>query len=326
MSKNNRLFKFFSAKPITKDDEFAEIPTNFKGFFVMLGRKFWNISNLSLLFSLANFPVFAILLGFSMQDKHIVIDSPAFAEFFGVIGENMSSSAAEIFSSVSSFGVKTVPSTASWICFGIGALLLITFGLSSAGAAYCIRGYNRGDPVFLISDFFYTIKKNWKQALVVGILDIFFIVVLIFDYMFWYSQPGFIEGILMYFALFLCVLYFFMRYYIYTILITFDLSIYKIFKDAFLLSFLGFKRNIVAFVGILAVVFINFFISTVILSVGIMLPIILTFALCMFIAGYASYPVIQKYMIDPFYPDANDRNVDDDYESDDDEPVFEDRG
>ena len=325
MSKNNRLFNFFTAKPITKDDEFAEIPTNFKGFFVMLGRKFWNISNLSLLFSVANFPIFAILLGFSMQEKHIVVDSPAFAEFFGVLGGNMSAQGSDIFSTVCSFGVKSVPSTTSWICFGIGALLLITFGLSSAGAAYCIRGYNRGDPVFLISDFFHAIKKNWKQALIVGVLDLLFTVLLVFDYMFWYSQSGFIEGIMMYFALFLCVLYFFMRYYIYTILITFDLSVYKIFKDAFLLSFLGFKRNIMAFIGILLVVVLNLVISTMILSVGIMLPIILTCALCMFIAGYASYPVIKKYMIDPFYPDA-DKPAEDDFSEDTDEAVFEDRG
>lgn len=323
MSKKNKLFNFFTPKSITKDDEFAEIPTNFKGFFVMLGRKFWNISNLSLLFSVANFPIFAIFLGFSMQTKRMAILSPEFAEFFGMFGDSISPEASSVFSSVGSFGVKTVPSVASWICFGIGLLLLITFGLSSAGAAYCIRGYNRGDPIFLISDFFYTIKKNWKQALIVGILDIVFMVVLVFDYMFWYSKPGFIEGILMYFALFLCVLYFFMRYYIYTILITFDLSVYKIFKDAFLLAFLGFKRNIMAFLGILIVVFFNFFISTVILSVGIMLPIVITSALCMFIAGYASYPVIKKFMIDPFYPDA-DKPADDIGE--DDEPVFEDRG
>ena len=34
MKEKKSLFSIFSPKPITKDDEFAEIPTNFKGFFV----------------------------------------------------------------------------------------------------------------------------------------------------------------------------------------------------------------------------------------------------------------------------------------------------
>ena len=106
-------------------------------------------------------------------------------------------------------------------------------------------------------------------------------------------------------------------------MITFDLSVYKIFKDAFLLSFLGFKRNLLALVGIIAVISLNLFICTVFLPIGIMLPIILTIAVLMFIAGYASYPVIKKYMIDPYYPDESES--DEDY-SDDDEVIFEDRG
>lgn len=321
--KKNKLFNFFTPKSITKDDEFAEIPTNFKGFFVMLGRKFWNISNLSLLFSAANFPIFALVLGISLMNKQIVVTSPMFTQYFGMAEVSSAPALNDFFSIVASFGTKAVMSRGSLICFCIAALFIITFGLSSAGSAYIIRGFNRGEPVFLISDFFSTIKRNWKQALIIGILDLLFCVVLVYDFLFWQATPGFIGGIMMYFALFLCVLYFFMRFYIYTIAITFDLSLFKIFKDAFLLSFLGFKRNILAFFGILAVFFINLQLFFILPSLGIMLPLVLTFALCMFISGYASYPVIKKFMIDPFYPDSDSGE---NFESDSEEVVFEDRG
>lgn len=321
MKEKKSLFKFFTPKSITKDDEFAEIPTNFKGFFVMLGRKFWNISNLSLVYSLVNLPILFLLLGIGLRTPVTVVSSPMNAAFYGFWQVSESQSLSSIYPFVSSVGASSVSSVASYICYGISALFIFTFGISNAGAAYVVRAFNRGDPVFLISDFFGAVKRNWKQATVVGILDILLCLVLVFDYTFWMSQPGFINGILMYFALFLCVLYFIMRFYIYTMLITFDLSVFKLLKNAFLLTFLGLKRNLVAFFGIVFVIFLSFFLCGLYLPIGIILPIILTFALVMFISGYASWPVIKKYMIDPFYPEEND---DESYE--DDEPVFEDRG
>jgi len=322
MKEKFNLFKMFTPKSITKDDEFNEIPTNFKGFFVMFGRKFWNISNLSLLYSLINLPFIFAFLAFSFTKQQVVVSSPMTASLFGISQASESFLPSVLFPVVSAFGTKPYFSTASYICFGIALLTIFTFGISNIGAAYVIRGYNRGDPVFLVSDFFGAIKRNWKQGLVIGIIDIAFSVVLVFDFLFWNGQTGFVNGILMYFSLFLCVLYFIMRFYIYTITITFDLSIYKIFKDAFLLSFLGLKRNFIALFGLLAVFFISFWLCTLYLPIGVMMPIILTIGLCMFISGYASYPVIKKYMINPFYKDSE--TEDDD--TTDDEPVFEDRG
>ena len=315
------LYNIFTPKSITKDDEFAEIPTNFKGFFVMYGRKFWNLSNLNLLYALCNLPFFFLLFAVAgfLNDSVTVPASPMFASFFGFQSAG-SDAVNQIFPFISGFTTTSVASVGTYICFGISALLIFTFGLSNAGAAYCIRGYTRGEPIFLMSEFFSCIRRNFLQALIIGILDLCFSALLVFDYLFWSGQPGFINAIFTYFSLFLCVLYFFMRFYIYTIAITFDLSIFKIFKDAFLLSFLGFKRNVVALIGIILVVALNLQIFFLVPSLGIMLPVIITIATLMFISGYASYPVIKKYMIDPFYPDSDESNSDEGGEED--EPVF----
>ena len=71
--------------------------------------------------------------------------------------------------------------------------------------------------------------------------------------MFFYNQTGTFKMDVMYFAIFaIAFIYFFMRFYIYLLQITFNLNIRKIFKNALIFSVLGFKRNIMGALGILS--------------------------------------------------------------------------
>lgn len=62
---------------------------------------------------------------------------------------------------------------------------VILFGLFSIGTTYVVRGYVRGDPVYILSDFKYALKKNWKQGIILGIIDVLVVVLLVFDIFFW---------------------------------------------------------------------------------------------------------------------------------------------
>ena len=84
-------------------------------------------------------------------------------------------------------------------------------------------------------------------------------------------------------------------------LVTFDLSIYKMFKNGLIFVFIGLKRNIPAILGMLLVIAFNVFIFIGFLPVGIVLPFVLTFATCAYIGVYAAYPKIKEIMIDPYY-------------------------
>lgn len=316
-----KKFNLFSYNPpkkgVSKKDERASVQTDFKGFFVMYGRKFWNISNLNLLMA-----IFIIVLVGGMW---ILAGNPvAFYAFL--------------------------------------AVMVVLFGLFSVGTTYVVRGYVRGDPVYIISDFKYAVKNNWKQGIVLGIIDFLVIFLLIFDIGFWLgpielpelpttestqieenaenaeiseqddvsfvvpeesaevsvtvtesatdesaeqtaAQRSFFESVSFYACLFMLFIYFMMRNYIYVIAVTFKLSIFKILKNSFIFAFVGFKRNVLAFVGILAVLALNWAIFTALPMVGVMLPLIITTATCSFIGAYASYPIIKKYMITPFYDD-----------------------
>jgi len=198
---------------------------------------------------------------------------------------------------------------------------VITWGWQNVGATYNLRIFVRGDSCFLLSDYFYAIRRNLRQGLVMGLIDAAVIFTLVFDY-FHFSTlvgTGFGAGVMYLSVLVLAFLYATMRFYLYLMLITFDLSIKKLFKNALIFTALGFKRNIAAMAGILLVIGLNFALIMPSLSVGFSLPLILPLfyfmAFAGFTAAYAAYPNIQKYMIDAYTPTSPaDNNEDDEVE------------
>ena len=108
-------------------------------------------------------------------------------------------------------------------------------------------------------------------------------------------------------------------------MITFDLPIRKLVKNAFLFTFIGLKRNFVGLIGIILTAMLNYLILsfTFTFSVGLILPFVLTIAVCGLISVYCAYPQIKKHMIDPYYESIG-KTEGDEYE--DEEPVFVDQG
>mgnify|MGYP002575106690 FL=1 len=348
-----KKFKLFSYDPpkkgVQKDDERASVQTDFFGFFTMYGRKFWNLSNLNLLIA-----VYILILSLGVWKL------AAYPVVF-------------------------------YIFLGVCAL---AFGIVNTGAAYVVRGYVRGDPVYILSDFRYAVKHNFVQGMILGVIDLAVVLLLVFDLLFWsgmdlnyltsYTEAitentqteiapntdaddglsgvsfddgrnsdkdnaavpadssvlsesadsenpansaepvpqtkerTFWDGVFFYTCIFLIFLYGFMRNYMYLILVTFKLSIFKILKNSFIFAFLGIKRNLAALLGIVVVCFINVYLFVWIPLVGLTLPLIITTSTLFFIGAYAAYPVIKKYMITPYYKDEE---VYEEYDK-----IFEDRG
>ena len=186
---------------------------------------------------------------------------------------------------------------------GLSLLMIFTFGLVNVGCTYLLRNMVKCEPVFIWQDFWYAVKRNVKQGIIFGIIDILISALLVYDIVFFRANVGaggFFAGF--YFMSFaMALIYIFMRMYIYPMMITFDLSIFKMFKNAILFTVLGLKRNLVGFVAIAIVIGLNYAIFAVYPPIGVVLPFIYTVALCGFISVYCVFPVIKKYMIDPYY-------------------------
>lgn len=275
-------------------------------FFKLLFRKFGKLISLNLMMVMLYIPLIVAVVLYFFGESTPTVESALYAPLLGVSIGGGSPTANLLLGTFSR--QLNVPFLTTGRIVGISLLIgftVITWGWQNVGATYNLRSLVRGDSCFLFSDYFYAIRRNLKQGLLFGLLDVLIIVVLIVDFFYFNALADvFWFGVCYILFIVLIVVYSIMRFYIYHMMITFDLSIKKILKNALIFVPLGFKRNFVGFVGIVAVTGINAALILPSLKVGFALPLILPLfylpALAGFIATYAAWPNIQRYMIDAF--------------------------
>ena len=143
----------------------------------------------------------------------------------------------------------------------------------------------------------------------IGLLDFACCSVLIVDIYFFITSPSNITNdIMLGIMVAVAIIYLFMRFYIYQLLITFDMKTIKILKNSLIFSILGVFRNLIGFVGIVLFLAIHLVFIIWLLPMGISIPLVLPFiyapAIIGFITVYAAYPVIDKYLIAPYQNEA----------------------
>ena len=304
--KKFNLYNFFSRKddPVGVDPNEPLITDNpnFVNFFKLFVRKFSNITLINILTVLCNFPFFFFLIGISGYfSGHTT--APAYnlyPHLSQIVGEKLSPASAALYGTYSLQTNVTVLSTTDYVFFYLTLLLVFTIGISSVGAVYLHRNMVRGEPVFLLSDYFGTIKRNLKQALIFGVIDSIIIGLLVYDVAFLRANrmSGTTSGIMYVAIIFLILLYYLVRTYIYTMIVTFDMPIRKMFKNGLILSIVGFKRNICYLLGSAAVIALNYLLLTLYFPLGIILPFMIVPSALTFLGEYCIFPNVMKYMVE----------------------------
>ena len=277
-----------------------------KFFFKLFFRKFGQLLRLNLLMVFLLLPLVIITRIYLLGSKTAITPNPLFPPLYGISQITDSPSllhALDFASFQSELPVFSPAINITIICLLL--FLAVTFGWQNAGAAYCLRGLFRGDAVFVFSDYFYAIKRNFKQAFFLGLIDFACCAVLVVDFLFFYFRTGSFGLDFMYFMIFaIALIYIAMRFYLYNLLVTFDLSNVKILKNALIFSILGIKRNLMALIGIIVLLIIHVALIFLFLPMGVSIPLIIPFfyvpAAVGFMATYAAYPVIDRYMIAPY--------------------------
>lgn len=290
-------------KGVEKNEDLR--PT-FLNFFKIFIRKFTQLLRLNLLMIVQIIPLIVVVCLYFLGPKSPTMSNVMFAPLFGLdqaSGDAGISSLLDLSSIQMGLPVFSPAVNITIICLAV--VMAITWGWQNIGATYVLRGLVRGDPVFVFSDFFYAIKKNLKQGFFLGLIDFVISAVLIIDFLFFYQQTGSFKLDFMYFAtLALMFVWFVMRFYIYNLLITFDIKNFKLIKNAFIFTILGIGRNILAFFGILLITAFHIILIVLFIPMGISIPIVLPFfyilAATAFMACYAAYPIIDRYMIAPY--------------------------
>lgn len=302
-----KKFSLFSGyakdgKEIKKEDIITKY--DFFSFFKLYGRRFVKLIWVNALYIIGNFPIFFFLLAFSgMFSK--VGEAPS-SEVFPVInGIHIAAGEAEpSFAALLGIHGQMAPVYANtivdYILYGLSALVIFTFGPVNAACTYLVKNLVKGEPVFLWEDFKTTIKTSWKQSLPMGILDLIMLGLCTFA-MIMYSN-NYMNYTMMFYAMILVfMMYIFMRFYLYTIMVTFELKFRQIIKNAAIFSILGFGRNLLLFLGCVFLVMLTFWLGTIFVPLAVISIFMLLFSGGAYMGMYAAWPKIKKFMIDPYY-------------------------
>lgn len=273
-------------------------------YFVRMWRNMGKLIPVNLLYVIGNFPLFFALI--AMTGKFNITSSAPVEPMFPLVhGVMLHSDSPALLPLLARFGEQREISalgTFDFVLLGLAALVIFTFGIVNAGTAYVLRNIVSGEPVYPWSDFWYAVKRNWRQGLIFGIIDCAAIFVLGFDMsFFWQTTGSLVTNIMFYITLVCCVIYFFMRFYIYIMMVTFDLSIFKLIKNGLIFSILAFGRNLLALLAIIFVAYFNITLIYMLPALGLALPFIITLAILSYTATFVAYYKIKDIMIDPYY-------------------------
>lgn len=286
----------------------SELPMGLRRFFISFKDNIGKLVSVNIIMVLGNFPLlFAIaaLAGYTQSDINLPI-SDLFQNIRPLIALNETDSLSLVLYGMEGMQFQTLtPSITTYIFYGIGVLFLFTFGVVNVGCAYVLRNLAKGEPVFVWSDFWYAVKRNYKQAIPMGIIDALICVLLPLNiYSMLLNSAGFFTSFMLWSNIVLFLAFFFMRYYIYVQMVTFKLSVFKIIKNSLIFTLLGIKRNLVAFLGVLIGVILEaifiFAFGGILLPFALAAPLILFLSFFAYMKVFAAFAKIDQYMIKPY--------------------------
>lgn len=215
----NRMYYGNPNRPDLKKEDVQEGPI--KLFFVVLQVRFWKLIQLNLLYSLFWIPAFAVVY----MNLMAVAQSSEFLQASG-----------NLQSFFLSMLILLVP-------------CLIIAGPATAGTTYVIRNWARDEHAWVWSDFKDAWKQNWKESLLVmlinGLALIIFYVNIIFYTVQAHRSPLFL--VLRYFILIIGIIYAMMNMFIFPMLVTYKLKIREIYKNALIFTMAELPRAFVIF-------------------------------------------------------------------------------
>ena len=217
MATKTKKFKLFDTNRDGKgvyDEENRKPTLGF--FFKLLWRKLSQLVRLNVLLFAQVIPVLVFLYVYFLGVKTPTATEVLYAPLYGISKISGSASLTALLDmNAIQMGIPIFSPVIIIILIALAVIFALSYGWINVGAAYVVRGLFRGDPVFVFSDFFYAIKRNFKQAFWFGLLDFICTVVLVVDFLHFYSRTGSYGNDVMYFMIVaVAIIYIVMRFYI----------------------------------------------------------------------------------------------------------------
>lgn len=274
--------KIFEALP---GEEYVDNRSKLTIFFQVLVRKFWKLITINLMYLVFNIP--AILISF-------IFGTYILESLFPLSAASLSDS--ELVMLYITLGIPMV--------LVILAIPTVSVGPAQAGMTYLLRCFSYEIPTFTWSDFKDKMKENLKQGLAVSLINLVIMASLILD-IYLYSQISRSSSPVMSVASVLVIMIFIiflmMNLYIYPMMVSYELKIKNLYKNAFLFAIAKFLPNLgVVLITILLIIWPVFLVqltsSYLALMVMYLYYILLGFTLPGYVINFVINPVIDKYM------------------------------
>lgn len=264
----------------------------------------------------------------------------AFGKFWKIIEINMLMAAAFLplilAAVVIYYFIQDYTGTAMLIAAGFVVLFAVCFGPVMAGCTKILRNFSLEKPTFMMDTFFKTFRSCFRQACLMGIIDLVMAASVVSSF---YVYPKMIaqireEGIGgegFYYVLFILTLSIaivitLMSFYAYLMIVSTDLNMKNILKNSLALSFIALKKN---FITLLITVFVMGGFALLTYLFPYIMAIFWVFIPTGFVAFmivFNCYPVIQQYVINPYYEQRGEVSPEQTYTQTDGENLFEDMG
>lgn len=170
---------------------------------------------------------------------------------------------------------------------------IVVFGPIAASATYVYKCLVKGQPVFIWNDMWNNVKKFFIKGMIITVIDtaILFLVGVALQF---YPQvlDGLLQGVVVWVIIIFLALFFMMHFYIYQLLVEYNLGIFKLYRYSFVFSLLRLFPNLIILIVCFAITLAPFAIH---LMVGNGILMFLSIAVCGTIINYFSWPAIEKH-------------------------------
>lgn len=292
------LFVRGLGKPGKGIDPDAPQKRGFFRFFDIFFRKFWHFVRLNLLYLVTSIPAFIIIFFLAGYISNGILSAESTQSVLNTLAEQSGSDAQEWIARMQFLFDVVVRFSVAYLFMNLWG-----FGPSTAGITYVLRNFAREEHAWIWIDFRDALKSNFKQSILVFLIDILAFILFYFAIRFYIYQGGMI-GLLRYVVYIVAILYTFMHLYIYPLMITFKLSLKNIYRNALLFAIGRLPGNILITLLLLVlnagVVYLTLFLGTMgngFLLVGLALMLFIMLSFSAFITNFYVYPQIKRYML-----------------------------
>jgi len=284
---------FFSSnynKPGPGVDKDAPEKPSFFVFFEVFKRKFWHLIKVNLMFVLFN--CLALVAAFFIATVYMQK-----VEIDGGLGD-------------------------LYIRFILAAVMtlipLITIGPVQAGFTHILRNYSREEHSFIWWDFKESFVRNFKQGMIITLIDIVVMYILAIAINFYTNLPGLVSTAASSFVVLSIIIFSMMHLYIYPMLVTVKLSVKDIYKNALIFAIIKLFPNLLILVLNLLISLAAFYN----ILIGAVLYVILLPSFVGLMNNFYVNPIIKKYVVNSTEPEKQEEDDEDDDEDDNNTESF----